>query len=80
VPRPGSIHFSISCGSTASNNSSRRVVRIKKKSSDVEELSPTPEVPVKELEVKEGTEKVAAEDREGHSQRQQRDGRGYGCC
>ena len=60
VPRPGSIHSSISGGSTASNSSSRRVVRkmvLKKKSSDVEELSPV--APVKELEAKEGTEKVA---------------------
>ena len=60
VPRPISIHSSISGGSTASNSSSRRVVRkmvLKKKSSDVEELSP--EAPVKESEAKEGTEKVA---------------------
>ena len=71
VPRPGSVHSSISGGSTVSNTStSRRVVRKmvikKKKSSDVVEITPTtPEVPVKELDVKEGMEKVAAEAEKG---------------
>ena len=53
VPRPGSIHSSISGGSTTSNLTFRKVVRktvLKKRSSDVEELPCTP---------KEGMEKVA---------------------
>jgi hypothetical protein len=70
VPRPGSIHSSISGGSTASNSTSKKVVRnvvSKKKSGDVEQSSLTLEIPVKEPEVeeaKEGREKDVDKEKE----------------
>ena len=70
VPRPGSIHSSISGGSTASNSTSRKVVRnvvSKKKSGDIEQSSSTLEVPAKEPEVeeaKEGREKGVDKEKE----------------
>ena len=65
-PRPGSIHSSISGGSTVSNSTSKRVVRktVLKKKKSGEVGTPATEVPVKEVEMKEGTEKDTVGDKD----------------